>query len=151
MLWKTPIENRCLSVDPQPFLQVDDEKTKKNQGRIDQLHLLAAILARWRCLVTSNEALNLLYQAMRAVLYRRTTTAIKRVSLFGTFFHHRFIFCCPGSHWGNTEQVVAQWWCPVASGVALDMMHWAICFELHRRTTMAIKMDGRQGTFDCHR
>jgi hypothetical protein len=54
-------------------------------------------------LVASNKALNLLYQAMRAVLYRRTTVAIKMASLFGTFFCRRFVCCFPGSHWGNAE------------------------------------------------
>ncbi len=61
------------------------KKLEKNQGRLDRLQLSAAILSRWRRLVASNKALNLLYRAMRAVLYRRTTAAIKMASLFGTF------------------------------------------------------------------
>ena len=40
------------------------------------------------------------------------------------------------------EQVVAQWRRPVASGVALGMLHWAMRFVLHWRTAMAIKMAG---------
>ncbi len=68
------------------FLQVDDEKTQKKQGRLDQLQLLAIILIQWQCLVASNKALNLLYWAMCAVLYRRTAATIKMASLFGTFF-----------------------------------------------------------------
>ncbi len=51
-----------------------------------RLCLLVAILARWRRLVASNKALNLLHWAMCAVLYLRTATAIKMASLFGTFF-----------------------------------------------------------------
>jgi hypothetical protein len=34
----------------------------------------------------------------------------------------------------------------VASGVALDMLHWAMRFVLHRRTTMAIKTAKDGGT-----
>jgi hypothetical protein len=119
---------------------------KKNQGRLDRLQLLAAILTPWRRLVAYNKALNLHYWAMHAVLYRRTAAAIKMASLFGTFFYHCFICCCPGSRWSKTEQVVTQWWSPRASGVALDILHWAVRFVLHRRTTMAIEMANDRGT-----
>ena len=61
------------------------KKLKKNQGTLDQLQLLAAILAQWWCLVASNKALNLLYWAMHAVLFRHTAVAIKIASLFGVF------------------------------------------------------------------
>jgi hypothetical protein len=122
------------------------KKLKKNQGRLEHLQLSAAILARWRHLVASNKASNLLYQAMRAVLYRCTPTAIKMASLFSTFSCRHFVCCCPGSHWGNTEQVVAQWRCPVASRVALDMLHWAMHFVSHRQKAMAIKMANNRGT-----
>jgi hypothetical protein len=67
-------------------VRVDDEKTQKKWGRLDRLQLSATILARWQRLVASNKALNLLYWAMRAVLYRRTATAFKMASLLGTFF-----------------------------------------------------------------
>jgi hypothetical protein len=67
------------------FLQVEDEKTQK-QGRLYHLNLSAAILTQWWCLVASNIALILLYWVMHVVLYRRTTTAIKMASLFGTVF-----------------------------------------------------------------
>jgi hypothetical protein len=99
------------------------KKLKKTQGRLDQLQLLAAILARWRCLVASNKALNLIYQVMHVVLYWCTAAAIKMASLFGTFFCCHLVCCCPGGCWGDTKQVVAQWRHPVASGVALDMLH----------------------------
>ncbi len=106
------------------------------------MQLSSAILARLQRLVASNKALNLLYQAMHAELYRRTAAAIKMASLFGTFFCRHFVCCCPGGRWGDTEQVVAQWRCPVASGVALDMLHQAMPSVLLRRTAMAIKMAG---------
>jgi hypothetical protein len=118
------------------------KKLKKNQGRLDRLQLLDAILAQLWHLVASNKALNLLYQAMHAVLYQRTAVAIKMASLLGTFFCHCFVCCCPGGCWGNTEQVVARWQRPVASGVALDMPHWAMPSVLLRRTAVAIKRAG---------
>ncbi len=127
-------------------MQVEDEKLEKNQGRLDQLQLLAALLARWQRLVASNKALNLLYQAMCAVLYQCTATAIKMASLLGTFFCRHFVCCCPGGRWGNTEQVVARWRHPVASRVALDMLHWAMRFLLHRQTAMAIELANDRGT-----
>jgi hypothetical protein len=96
-------------------VQVDNEKTKKKQGRLDQLQLSAAILAQLWHLVASNKALNLLYRAMCAVLYQRTAMAIKMASLLGSFFHRCFVCCCPGGRWGDTEQVVARWQRPVAS------------------------------------
>ena len=118
------------------------KKLENNQGRLDQLQLSAAILAQWQRLVASNKALNLLYQAMRAVLYQRTVTAIKMASLFGTFFCRCFVCCCPGSCRGNTEQVVAQWRCSVAFGVALDMPHWVMLSVLLMHTAVAIKTAG---------
>ncbi len=38
------------------------------------------------------------------------------------------------------EQIFAQWWHPVASSEALDLLHWEICVVLYRRTATAIKM-----------
>jgi hypothetical protein len=73
----------------------------------DRLHLLAAILARWRRLVASNKALNLLHQAMCAVTYRRIAMAIETSSFSGVFVDCCFFACCPGSRWSDTEQVVA--------------------------------------------
>ncbi len=106
------------------------------------MQLSATIFAQWRCLVASNKALNLLYQAMRAVLYQRTVTAIKMASLLGTFFCRRFVCCCPGGRWGNTERLVARWQRPVASRVALDMPHRAMPSVLLRHTAVAIETAG---------
>ncbi len=112
--------------------------------------LLEQVLAWWWHPVASSEALDLLYRAMRAVLYRRTAAAIKMASLFGTFFCCRFVWCCPGSHWGNTEWVVAQWRRPVVSGVALDMPHQAMPYVLLQWTTVAIETAGSWGVFVHH-
>ncbi len=62
------------------------KKLKKTQGRLDWLQLLAAILAQWRRPVASTKALDLLHQAMRAVLYWRTASAIKMAIKVGPFF-----------------------------------------------------------------
>ncbi len=126
------------------------KELEKNWGRLDRLQLSAAILAQWWRLVASNKALNLLNWTMRAVLYRRTATAIKMACLFGTFFCCHFICCCPGSLWGDTEQVVTWWRCPGASGVALDMPHRVMPSVLLQLTAMAIEMAGRWGAFVRH-
>ncbi len=84
----TPLlKTGALALTCNLFVRVDDEKFKKNWGRLDQLQLLAAILARWRRLVASNKALNLLYQAMRAVC----TGAPPRPSKWQVFYVHFFV------------------------------------------------------------
>jgi hypothetical protein len=87
---------------------------------------------------------------MCAVLYQRTTAAIEMASFLGVFVDCCLFACCPGGRWGNTEQVVAQCWHPVASGVALDMLHWEMRFVLHQQTAMAIKMAKGGGTCSYH-
>jgi hypothetical protein len=96
--------------------------------------------------VASSKALDLLHQAIRAVLYRRIAMAIKMASFVGVFVDCCLFACCPGGRWGDTEQVVAQCRRPVASRVALDMLHWAMRFVLHRRTAMAIEMANNGGS-----
>jgi hypothetical protein len=109
------------------------------------------MLAQWRRPVASSKALDLLYWAMRAVLYQRTTTAINMATCLGVFVDCCLFACCSGGHWGNREQVVAQCWHPVASGVALDMLHWVMPSVLLRRTVVAIKTASRRGAFVRHR
>ncbi len=116
----------------------------------DQLQLSAAILARWWRLVASNKALNLLHWAMCTVRYRCITMAIKMASFLGVFVYCCLFACCPGGRWGDTERVVAQCRRPVASGVALDMLHWAMPSVLLRRTAVAIEMTSGQDTFVRH-
>ena len=105
--------------------------------------LLDIILARWRRPVASSEALDLLHWAMRAVMYQRIAMAIKTASFLGVFVDCCSFACCPGGCWGNTERVVARCRCPVASGVALDMLHRATPSALLWRTAMAIETAGR--------
>ncbi len=116
----------------------------------DRLQLLATILTQWWRLVASNKALNLLHWAMCVVTYRCIAMAIKTASFLGVFVDCCLFPCFPGGRWGDTEQVVAQCRRPVASGVALDMPHWAMPSVLLRRTTVAIETAGSGGAFVCH-
>jgi hypothetical protein len=100
--------------------------------------------------VASSETLDLLYWAMRAVLYQRTAATIKMASFLGVFVDCCLFACCPGGCWGDTERVVAQCRHPVASRVALDMLHWAMRLVLHQLTAMAIKMANNGGTCSYH-
>jgi hypothetical protein len=112
--------------------------------------LFDIILAQWWRPVASSEALDLLHWAMCAVLYQRTTAAIKMASKIGQFCCRCFVCYCPGSLWGNTEQVVTQWQHPVASGAALDMPHWAMLYVLTQCTAVSNKMTNNGGALVCH-
>ncbi len=92
--------------------------------------------------MASTEALDLHHRAMHAVTYRRIAMAIKTATFLGVFVDCCLFACCPGGRWGDTRQVVARWWRPVASGVALDMPHWAMPSVLLRRTAVAIETAG---------
>jgi hypothetical protein len=94
---------------------------------------------RWWHPVASSEDLDLLHWVSCAVKYRRITMAIKAACFLGVFVDCCLLACCPGDCWGNTEQIVVLCRRPVASGVALDMPHWAMPSVLLRRTAMAIK------------
>ncbi len=69
----------------------------------DQLHVLAATLARWQRPVASTKALDLLYRVTRAVLYRRTAAATEMARKVGPFFFCCFVCCYPRSRWGDME------------------------------------------------
>jgi hypothetical protein len=114
-------------------------KKLKKTAYAYQLQLLAAILAQWQRPVASIKALDLVHWVICVVLYRRTAAAIEMASKVGPFLSP-FVCCCPGGRWGDMEQVVAQWRCPVAFWVALDMLHGAMPSVLPRRTTMAVEM-----------
>ncbi len=89
--------------------------------------------------MASSKALGLLYWVMRVVLYQHTAAAINMATFLGVFVDCCLFACCSGGCWGDTEQVVTRCRHPVASGVALDMPHWAMPSVLLRRTAMAIK------------
>jgi hypothetical protein len=65
----------------------------------------------------------------------------------GYMTHRCFVFCRPGGRQGNMERVVARWRRPVASGVALDMLHRVMPHVLLQHLTMAINMVRRRGAF----
>ncbi len=125
---------------------IEDENIKKNHRSHVRFILSDIILARWQRPVASSKALDLLHWAMHAVLYRCTAAAINMATFLGVFFDCCLFACYPGSRWGNTEQVVTRWQRPVASRVALDMLHWAMCFVLQRQIAVAIKMANVGGT-----
>ncbi len=120
----------------------DDENIKKKRRSHVRFILLDIILAQWQRPVASSEALDLLHWAICAVTYRRIAMAIKTACFLGVFVDCCLFVCCPGSRWGNTEQVVARCRRPVASGVALDMPHWAMPSVSLRRSVVAIKTAG---------
>jgi hypothetical protein len=88
---------------------------------------------------------------MCTVTYRRIAMAIDLALFLGAFVDCCLFACCPGGRWGNTERVVARCRRPVASGVALDIPHWAMPSVLLRRTAVAIETAGVQGAFIRHR
>jgi hypothetical protein len=128
----------------------DDENIKKNVIAMSGFILLDIILVRWRCPVASSEALDLLHRAMRVVTYRRIAMAIKMAIFARLFVDCCLIACCPGGRWGNTEQVVTQCQLPVASSVALDLLHWAMPRSLLQRICVVIEMACDGGTFIRH-
>jgi hypothetical protein len=44
-------------------------------------------------------------------------------------------------------RILAQWWHPVASKVALDMLHWAMHLASHRCIIVAIEIASELGAF----
>ncbi len=124
-------------------------KHKKNHCSHDPIMLSGIILAWWRRPVASSESLDLLHQVMHVVMYWRIAMAIKTASFAGVFVNCCLYACCPGGCWGNTEQVVARRWRPVASRVALDMPHWAMLSVLLRHTAVVIETAGGWGAYVC--
>jgi hypothetical protein len=92
--------------------------------------------------MASSEAPDLLHWAIHAVTYRRIAMAIKTACFLGVFVDCCLFGCCPGGHWGDTERVVARCRRPVASKVALDMLHRAMLSVLLRCSAVAIKTAG---------
>ncbi len=133
------------------FLRFWRWKHKKNRRSHVPTMLLGKILAQWRRPVASIEALDLLHRAMRAVTYRCIAMAIKMAIFARVFVDCCLHACCPGGCWGNTEQIVARCQHPVASVVALDMLHRAMQSVSLRRICKAFKIGGNGGAFRCHR
>ncbi len=100
--------------------------------------------------MASSEALDLFYRAMHAVSFWCIAMAIKMASKVGVIVGCCLFASCPGGRRGDTEQVVAQWRHPVASEVALDMLHWAMLSVWPQSTAVAMKMANGRGAFVCH-
>ncbi len=133
-----------------PFQQVNDEKTWKKLVFFVSLptisrNTLPVVATSGFCwsleLPPSGDARNIIPAHHHGHQF---------ATFLGAFVDCCLFACCPGGRWGNTEQVVAWCRCPVASGVALDMPHWAMPSVLLRRTAVAIKMVGRRGAFVRH-
>ena len=77
--------------------------------------------------------------------------AINLATFLGAFVDCCLFACCPGGRWGDTERVDARCRRPVASGVALDMLHRAMPSVSLRRTAVAIETAGGRGAFVRHR
>ncbi len=144
------LKTGALALTRDLFLQVDDEKTWKKQAYAWPI----ATIGRNTCpMVASSgfyqspappslgDACGIVPAHLRGSQNGQQSWPI--ITLF-------FVCCCPGGRWGNMERVVVRRQHPVASGIALDMLHWEMRFILHRRTAMAIKTAGRQRTFDRH-
>ena len=95
--------------------------------------------------MASSEALDLLHLVMCAVTFWRITMATRMASKVGVFFHCCFVCCCRGGCQGNKDWVVTLWRHSEASGIALDMLHWAMRSVSHRCISMAIEMASGQG------
>jgi hypothetical protein len=52
-----------------------------------------------------------------------------------------------GVRWGDTGQILARWWRPLASRVSLDLPYWAMCSAPYRLIRMAIEMAREAGPF----
>jgi hypothetical protein len=49
-----------------------------------------------------------------------------------------------------SDIILAQWWCPVASSEALDLLHWVMHAVTYQRIAIAIKTAAFLGVFvDC--
>jgi hypothetical protein len=92
------------------------KKHIKKQCSYVKLILLKRILARWWHPVVSVKALNLLYQAMRAVAYRRIAMAIKMAGKVGVFFIVLVLYVTPAAagaiHSGYLPNGGFQWLLP---------------------------------------
>ncbi len=123
----------------------DDENIEKNRCSHVSFMLLDIVLAQWWRPAAFSKALDLLHWEMHAVMYWCIAMAIKTASFVGVFVDCCLFACYHGGRWGNMEQIVAQCRRPVASGVALDMLHWVMYFVLHRHTAMDIKTANNGG------
>jgi hypothetical protein len=91
------------------------------------------------------------------VLSRGSVSCVLNTSFktAGSQRHKSFFYANIDDHGvrrGDTGQIFAQWWCVMASRVALDLLSWVICLALYRLICMAIEMASEVGAFVrcCH-
>jgi hypothetical protein len=97
--------------------------------------------------VASVESLNLLYQAMHTVAYRRIAMAIGMASKVGVFFIVVVLYATPAAAWAIYSGYFPNGKYPVASTKALNFLHWAMHLALPRRIRRAIKNASKGGAF----
>ena len=101
------------------------------------------MLVQWWRLVAYIKATNLLHRAKRTIVPPHRDGHQNGQQRW-YIVHCCFVDCCHGGHWGNTEQVVAQWQRPVASDLAIDMLHWVMPHAplQHFRTDIKMACNG---------
>ena len=52
-----------------------------------------------------------------------------------------------GVRLGDTGRILARWWRPVASRVALDLLYWVMCLAPYHLIRVAIEMAREAGAF----
>ncbi len=108
------------------------EYTTNNRCWCVRLVLSEWVLAWWWRLVASRKAMTTFIGQCDRLTYWCFAMATKMASKVGACFHCCLLVCHLGGCRDDTKQVAAQWWRPVASGVALDMLHWVMrdyCFN----------------------
>ncbi len=97
--------------------------------------------------MASVESLNLLYQAMCAVGYRRIAMAIEMASKVGVFFIIVVLYVTPAAAGAIHSGYLPNGKYPVASAKALNLLHWVMHLALTQRIRRAIKMASKGGAF----
>jgi hypothetical protein len=91
--------------------------------------------------VASVEALNLLYQAMHAVAYRRIATAIRLASKVGVCFIVIVLYVTP-----TAAREIQSKYLP-NSIIALNLLHWVMHLVLSWRICRAIETASKVSVF----
>ena len=107
-------------------------------------------------LFSSNRAMSQCYEACGIdVMSRGSVLCLFAASFGGAAFTATTLVVCDetddlGSRRVDTVQKVARWRHPVASHVAQDILHRAMCLVLQRWIDKAIKTASKGGAFVCH-
>ena len=108
-------------------------------------------------LFSSNCAMSQFYKACGINdVSRGSVWCLFAASFGGAIFTATTLFVCaktddPGGRRGDTGQILARWWRPVASNVAQDVLHWGMCSVLQMWIAKAIETASEGGAFVFHR